>query len=762
MCRIVLRPWSMVFLSVLAAGLAVGSAAGQKLQDPISGLGLPGFGVGDQSDSETVTVDAEILPAANGGQPHLLITAKIIPGWHISSITQQAGGPKKTEIRLEPSAQYRTAGEVVADPAATIKEYEFWDVPAEEHHGSVAWRIPVELAGGLKMDDVVIKGGISGQACKEACILFDVKFEARVTTVHGLGPVRLPPVAGNPASPEFVAGHVTVGGGFDRVASVPGESLQLQIQFQCDEGWHVYELLPRLPENRTFSFPTLIAIDEPSGLQFSPPSPDKPLKTQQQSDQAVNYYEGGVTMTLQVTVPQDAAPGLHPISGIVAFQLCHERGNCEQPVAARFSAKLNVAGQGQRGTTPLQFVLDDAGYKKAAEEIAGLPNWEVVAGTAAASGGESWIAGLPLYAILGVAFAAGFILNFMPCVLPVIGLKIMSFVQQAGENRRRILTLNVWFSLGLMSVFWILATLPIAVGLATEGSASLGWGEHYSIASFNIVLTSIVFAFALSFLGVWEIPIPGFVGTSSANEIAEKEGATGAFFKGILATVLATPCTGPLLIPATTWAFNQPTQITYLAFTFIGFGMASPYLLIGAFPRLIAFLPKPGAWMEVFKQVMGFILMGTVVWLLSSLRAEYHSATLALFVAIAFGCWAIGRVPLTADSSVRTQAWLWAVGTIAYVAVVGYGGNSYVTAMATVVSAIAIGVWVVSRIPDAANLSRQIWGWAAAGVVVVSAASVSWIVLQSSQLPWEPFTRATLDDLRNQGQTVLVDFTADW
>lgn len=758
-----------LLIGFLVAVFAIASMTCATAQE-LDGLGLPGFGSGGQQDADTVTVDAEILPGANGGPAHLLITAKIIPGWHIGSITQKPGGPKKTELKLDASNRYRATGTFLADPAPTIKNYEIWKVSAEEHYGAVTWRLPIELPPQVKIEDVIITGSVAGQACKEACILFESKFEARAAdgaAARAPAVVQPPaqPVVIEPsiaaevlnsiarAEPPFVAGNVTVSGQFNRLAAAPGEKLQLQIRFQPQPGWHVYELLPQLPAKAS-SRPTLIGVDQRSGLRFSPPLANEPLKATESTDSSAKYYDGAVTMTLEVEVPKAAAPGLHQINGMIAFQTCQDK-RCEGPVGAKFTSKLQVAAQSQQGITPLQITEHDRGYMAVADAIKAAPRYELApAGTKAPSQSSSWIDELDLYVVLAIAFLAGFILNFMPCVLPVIGLKIVSFVQQAGENRQRILALNLWFSLGLMSVFWVLATVLAFV--------SIGWGQHYSIASFNIVLTSIVFAFALSFLGVWEIPIPGFVGTSSANEVAEKEGATGAFVKGILATVLATPCTGPLLIPATTWAFKQPMGITYLAFTFIGLGMASPYLIIGAFPRLIAFLPKPGAWMEAFKQIMGFVLMGTVVWLLSSLQAEYHSATLTLFVAIAFGCWSVGRVPLTAELSTKVEAWTWAIGAIVYVVLVGYVGNQYVTVAATMAAALGVGAWIVSRIPDAANVARQLWGWLGAGVVVVLAAAASYVVIQWSQLPWQPFTRTALNDLRNRGRTVLVDFTADW
>ena len=215
-----------------------------------------------------------------------------------------------------------------------------------------------------------------------------------------------------------------------------------------------------------------------------------------------------------------------------------------------------------------------------------------------------------LFVVL-TGFVGGLLLNFMPCVLPVIGLKLLSFLEQAGHSRRHALALNIWFSLGLIFVFVVLATLAVTLGF--------GWGQQFSFNGFNIALAAVVFTMGLSFLGVWDVPIPGFIGRGKAAELGAKEGALGAFAKGVLTTLLATPCSAPFLAPALTWAVIQPPAKTYAVFVAVGLGMASPYLLVGAFPRLIAFLPKPGEWMDTFKQIMGFVLLATVVFILTFL-----------------------------------------------------------------------------------------------------------------------------------------------
>jgi thiol:disulfide interchange protein DsbD len=251
-----------------------------------------------------------------------------------------------------------------------------------------------------------------------------------------------------------------------------------------------------------------------------------------------------------------------------------------------------------------------------------------------------------------IGFAGGIALNVMPCVLPVIGLKILSFVNQAGEDRVRAFLLNAAFSAGLISVFLLLASL--AAGM------NLQWGGQFQYPWFNVTMAVVVFAMGLSFVGIWEIPIPGFVGSGKAVDVARREGLAGAFFTGIITTLLATPCTGPGMAFAVTMVMSEPPPLIFAVFLAVGFGMASPYLLIGAYPRLVAFLPKPGAWMETFKQVMGFVLLATTVWILSFIHWPYLVPTIGMMFGVWGACWWIQRKAV-ADTREKVWAWIEAI-----------------------------------------------------------------------------------------------------
>ncbi|HJT35818.1 MAG TPA: cytochrome c biogenesis protein CcdA, partial [Pirellulales bacterium] len=320
------------------------------------------------------------------------------------------------------------------------------------------------------------------------------------------------------------------------------------------------------------------------------------------------------------------------------------------------------------------------------------------------SGGDS-----SLIAMMGVGFLGGLLLNLMPCVLPVIGLKILSFVEQSGHSRRQAFLLNLWYSLGILAVFMVLATLPVVSQFWFN--RQFGWGEQFSFVGFNVALSAIVFVMALSFLGVWEIPIPGFIGTGTTQQLAAKEGFWGALAKGAVTTVLATPCSGPFLGTALAFALVQPPLVIYLMFASIGLGMASPYLLFGAFPHLLRWLPRPGAWMETFKQVMGFVLLGTVVYLLTLVESEYVIPALTLCFGLWAGCWWIGRTPAYAPWLAKTRAW-------------------------------AIGMAVPT---------------------IVGIIGFHWLGPQpASALAWRPFSMQELADLTADQKTVMVDFTANW
>lgn len=210
---------------------------------------------------------------------------------------------------------------------------------------------------------------------------------------------------------------------------------------------------------------------------------------------------------------------------------------------------------------------------------------------------------------LVLAFIGGLILNIMPCVLPVISLKLFGLVKYRNESRKKILRHNLFYTLGILSTFMALAF--IVLGLKSLGT-QVGWGFQLQSPNFIAIMIVVLFIFSLNMFGMFEFSTPG--GKHLGN-IQTEEGLFGDFFSGVLATILSTPCSAPFLGTALTFAFTSSTSSIFLVFLMIGLGLAFPFILTAFFPSLVAFLPKPGHWMNTVKKLLGLTLVLTNIWL---------------------------------------------------------------------------------------------------------------------------------------------------
>ncbi len=235
------------------------------------------------------------------------------------------------------------------------------------------------------------------------------------------------------------------------------------------------------------------------------------------------------------------------------------------------------------------------------------------------------------------AFIGGLILNFMPCVLPVISIKVLSLVSQAGESRKRVFGLGVVFAAGMVFLFLVLGLLVTVVGQT--------WGALFQSTAFLVAMLGILVAMAASLFGAFTLTVPSAVG--DADVAIEGEGYTASFGKGMLAVLLGTPCSGPFLGPVLAWsAAESATGRPYmglLVFLMMGLGMAFPFVVLAAKPGWMKFLPRPGAWMETFKQAMAFLLLLTAVYILWLLRDQVMPALL-FSVGVAFAAWLYGKL----------------------------------------------------------------------------------------------------------------------
>ncbi|MER3523001.1 MAG: hypothetical protein C4326_02780 [Ignavibacteria bacterium] len=333
-----------------------------------------------------------------------------------------------------------------------------------------------------------------------------------------------------------------------------------------------------------------------------------------------------------------------------------------------------------------------------------------------------------LFAIIG-----GLLLNIMPCVLPVIGLKIFGLMCMAGDEPRRVRKMGWVFSLGILSSFLVLALLVVLLKTAGE---QVGWGFQFQEPLFVIAMSTIVFAFGLSLFGVYEINVPLLFSVASTTPTTTKEskGYGASFSEGVFATILATPCTAPFLGSAMGFAFSQSAAVILLLFATVAFGMALPYLILTMKPNWMRFLPKPGEWMVTAKHIMGFLMMATLVWLLkilgSQLGTEAVVWTSAFLLCVAFACWLIGRfATLSASRGRHLAVWVGAVGVV----VLGY--------------AMFVGDVLKAR-----------------NVLADSTATTQHASFTATDegIAWQPFSIEKLEAYLQDRKPVFLEFTAEW
>lgn len=316
----------------------------------------------------------------------------------------------------------------------------------------------------------------------------------------------------------------------------------------------------------------------------------------------------------------------------------------------------------------------------------------------------------PLVGTLALAFVGGLILNLMPCVFPVLGIKILGFVNQAGSDRRKVTLHGLAFAGGVLVSFWALAAL---LAVLRAGGDQLGWGFQLQSPAFVFILAAVMLVFALSMSGVFEF---GLRATSVGSGLQNKDGLSGSFFTGVLATVVATPCSAPFLAPALGAALALPVVESFAVFTAIAAGLALPYLLLSLFPQAVKALPRPGPWMETFKQAMAFPLYATVgylVWVLAGQLSGNDTALLAVLLGltlIAAAAWLYGRYATFGASTARTR-----VGLL--------GGAAL----------LALGAWL---------------GWPRAAA--------------PADIVWQPWSAEAVARAVAARQPVYVDFTARW
>jgi len=649
---------------------------------------------------------------APGGQTELAIQVQVEKGWHVyHPIVLDTGVP--TTITLEAPAGV-TAGELRFPTPRLGDDHGLRYLALE---GQFIILTTLNLAADFGGAKLPVKATVSALACKELCVPVEGSAELVLPVSARVRPANedlfraarsaLPaPLA---EAPHLKGSAVALSKeqiGFE-------ESAEIVLTIRAEKGVHIQD---RDPGNKDLIASQLF-VESLDGLRFDDQQWPQPHVRQVPGFGRVREHGGEFRIRVPVSiVDREFASGPVALRLLFTYQACTEAGTCYPPQAAegviRFVANTGAASAAtadQRGTLFPRIVPLSAPLPQAGGDRLGVLLVNIVLG-----------------------FLGGLILNVMPCVFPVISIKVIGFIKQAGEDRGRVLRLGLAFAAGIMVWFWVFGYL------SSRGQVPL---QYPPVA---IALAALFFVLALNLFGVYEILLPG-AAAEKLGQAAGREGYTGAFLKGLLATLLGTACTAPAFAGAAAYATTQPPLIGFLIFSAAGVGMALPYILLSAFPAWLDRLPKPGPWMVTFKQAMGFVLLATAIWLLfivgDLLDARGVVWTVAFLGFLGLSVWLIGKTQFHAERRARIVTWAFA-GPLAL-----FGYWFCFVHMYDLRGAL--------RTPDSTATSEV---ESEADRIEAALAGADW----RERIPWQPWQPGLPEELARRGRPVFVDFTASW
>ncbi len=492
----------------------------------------------------------------------------------------------------------------------------------------------------------------------------------------------------------------------DFTSYAAGTPVRLAAVVTIDDGWHIQSHTP----SYEYLIPTELALELPEGWPEAVIRYPAHIMWQSQfAEDPLAAYEVEAVIHADVELPADLPTGAVEVPIELLYQACDELV-CLPPTTAETTLRLEIGETG---------------------EPTGHPAFDAAPAVPPPTGG-----GLSLFAALIPALLGGLILNGMPCVLPIVSLKLFGFAQASGKPRREIVGGALMTTLGILVSFWALAGATL---LARSAGQAIGWGIQFQNPLFVTFLALVLTLFSLNVWGLFEIQLPhalanrlGGHAHSAHGEHSHSRSATvadgqtgggsysGHFFSGVFATLMATPCSAPFLGTAVGFALSQPATTIVVVFTAVGIGLAIPYLLLAAMPRATRLLPRPGEWMATLRGVMGFLIAGTTIWLLYVLAGQMDSARLAFLE--------VGLLTLA------LFIWLQSRSRKTGVRVFGRVGAA---AAAVLVLLLANGAPVQSATGSGAPSGMKV-------------------------LDWVPFDPVQAETLAAEGRLVFVDVTADW
>ena len=588
------------------------------------------------------------------------VDLKMEPGWHTYWKNPGAAGmATQIEWQLPPGV---TAGEIQWPLPEKLPPAE---VTTYGYDNEVVLLVPLKLAADLKPGPLDLKARVSWLECKEAC-------------VPGSGSVEATLNIGNET--------INSSNAWSEIESWKRRVPQVSTNSSIHAWWET------TADGDTRSL--IIAWTTPKEptpakvVDFFPDANDQ-FEIQAATE---NLTSSPFNFRIRKAVKKYGGGWPDKISGVIITQgeVIAEgflRGPSWQCV---FEVSLPIANQAPTGET--------VSAQTPPESSTGVP--PVRAGEMPALPSQ------PLWRMLLYAFIGGLILNIMPCVLPVIALKILGFVGESRSDPRHVRKLGLVYALGVLVSF--LALAAVVIGVKAAGHRA-GWGMQFGSPVFVVCLTTLVLLVALNLFGVFEVTLGGRA-LDAASRLASKHGAAGAFFNGLLTTVLATSCTAPILGTALGFAFREGETVILLIFLTVGIGLAVPYVVLSWNPALLKFLPKPGAWMERFKIAMGFPMLATTVWLFLLAAGNFDKSR-----TLWFGLFLV---------TISLAAWIW--GEFAQRGTKHRG----LAKVASILLAGGIGTYALCQTPD--------------------------------QIEWQSWNPAAVAGAQAAGRPVLVDFTADW
>jgi thiol:disulfide interchange protein DsbD len=380
----------------------------------------------------------------------------------------------------------------------------------------------------------------------------------------------------------------------------PGDKAMLAVEVEVKEGFHAQSHTPP-PDQESVKF--VLALDKVDGVTFGEPIYPKGHDEQYPYGK-LNVYTGTFVVFVPVEAKADAKPGEIKLAGVAKYQACDDKA-CYPPAKAKFEGKTSVVPAGTEVKPNEPELFKDVPKESAA--AAPTSNTPTTAPSTTSSAPPvvvdnatpKW--SLPI--ALGVAFLAGILFNIVPCVLPVLPIKVLGFAEVAQHDRRKTLVLASVFGAGIVSVFAVLAVLILVLQKIT-------WGQQFSNPYFAWGMVLILLLLSLWLFGILQVALPsGIYGLTARHDTY-----SGNFLLGILTAILSTPCTGPLFVPVMGWAALQSKVVGVGAMMMVGVGMAFPYVALSAFPEVARRFPRTGPWSELFKQILGFVLLGFTVF----------------------------------------------------------------------------------------------------------------------------------------------------